>query len=302
MLSDWYHEQMPNLINSYQSSSNINGAEPVPDAGLINDKTTDTFPVERGKTYLFRVINVSAFPSYFVGFQDHNMTIVEMDSVYTEETHTSTLYVGAAQRYAVLVTANQDASNNYGIISAVDTAAFKKPSGNPGFRNATFATLSYNATNGDATPFVPVMPPIDDFTVPPLDGAKLLDPVTKTFQLDFNLTHIDGIPRAVVNGKSYFQPKVPSLYTALTVGKNNAKNSKVYGQTNPLVVEYGDIVEIVLKNYDTNGHPWHLHGRQFQVVARSDVNALPDNTYHSSDAAPVPMRRDVAGVSMCTVI
>ncbi|KAF2097959.1 hypothetical protein NA57DRAFT_66467 [Rhizodiscina lignyota] len=295
-ISDWYHDQMPNLLHTYQSTANTAGVEPVPWAGLINDKSTDTFEVTEGETYLFRIINLGAFPSYFFGFEGHNMTIVEMDSVYTEETPCSTLYIGAAQRYTVLVTANQDASKNYGVVSVVDTTMFKQASPNPNFSNMTLGTLSYNSANPAVTPSAPVMPPIDDITVPPLDGAELLGPVTKSIALNFNFTKIDGIQRAIINDVTYLSQKVPSLYTALTVGKDNAKDSSVYGQVNPIIVEYGDIVEIVINNYDNNGHPWHLHGHQFQTVARSQGNVLPDSPYNQSEAEPVPMRRDVAGV------
>lgn len=295
-ISDWYHDQMPNLIHSYQSTSNTAGAEPVPWSGLMNDKSTDTFKVTAGETYLFRIINLGAFPSYFVGFESHNMTIVEMDSVYTEETTASTLYVGAAQRYTVLVTASQDSSRNYGIFSVVDTTMFKTASPNPNFNNMTLGTLSYHSTNAAVTPSAPVMPPIDDITIPPLDSQALLSPVTKTINIDFDFAHIDGIQRAIINNVTYLNQKVPSLYTALSVGKHNAKDPRVYGQVNPIVVSYGDIVEVVLNNYDINGHPWHLHGRQFQTVARSQVDALPYSPYNSSQAAAVPMRRDVVGV------
>lgn len=295
-VSEWYHEEMPYLINAYQSTSNVNGTEPVPWAGLINDASTDMFDLTPGETYLFRILNIGSFPSFFVGFEGHNMTIVEMDSIYTQETVATTLYVGAAQRYSVLITANADPSRNYGIISAVDTTMFKTPSPNPEFRNATFATLSYNSNKTPAAPFPPVMPPIDDITVLPLDNEPLLGPVDKQIVLDFNFTHIDGVQRAIVNQVTYLPQKTPTLYTALSVGEGNVTDASNYGQVNPIFAEYGQVIEIVLNNHDNNGHPWHLHGHQFQTVARSMGNVLPAETYNESQAAPVPMRRDVAGV------
>lgn len=41
-----------------------------------------------------------------------------------------------------------------------------------------------------------------------------------------------------------------------------------------MVVNAGDIVEIVINNWTPEPHPWHLHGHKFQVVARSDGGML----------------------------
>lgn len=102
-----------------------------------------------------------------------------------------------------------------------------------------------------------------------------------------------------INGVTYLMPKVPSLYTALSVNDNEARNESIYGaNVNPHAIEYDDIVEVVLNNRNSgahSGHPWHLHGHRFQVVARSGdgVNA----TYTGNDTLPaIPMKRDVAGV------
>lgn len=62
---------MPDLINSYQSTANTAGNEPVPDSILINDGGLSDYKVEPGKTYLFRVLNIGAFPSFFFNIKDH---------------------------------------------------------------------------------------------------------------------------------------------------------------------------------------------------------------------------------------
>ena len=66
---------------------------------------------------------------------------------------------------------------------------------------------------------------------------------------------------------------MPSLYTALSVGKY-ATNPIVYGHAaNAHVVNYYDVVEVVINNFDGGGHPLHLHGHNFQIVQRSAANA-----------------------------
>jgi iron transport multicopper oxidase len=101
--------------------------------------------------------------------------------------------------------------------------------------------------------------------------------------------------RAIVNGKTYLSQKVPSLFTAMSAPQNYKLDPRVYGDnSNSFPVKFGDVVEVVINNLTPGGHPWHLHGHQFQVVARGGANT--QGTYNPSTADPLPMKRDVAGV------
>lgn len=119
-LSDWYHEQMPTLISSFISVTNPTGAEPVPDSALINDSQNGTFAVQPGKTYLFHMVNMGAFAGQYVWFEGHSMRIVEVDGVWTEAQEAEMIYITAAQRYSVLITAKNDTSANFPITASMD--------------------------------------------------------------------------------------------------------------------------------------------------------------------------------------
>jgi len=119
-VSDWYHEQMPNLIKTFISVANPTGAEPVPKSALMNDSQNVTFAMEAGKTYFFRIVNIGAFAGQYLWMEGHNMTIVEVDGIYTEPTEASMIYVTVAQRYGVLITARNDTSSNFAIIGSMD--------------------------------------------------------------------------------------------------------------------------------------------------------------------------------------
>ena len=94
-----------------------------------------------------------------------------------------------------------------------------------------------------------------------------------------------------INNSTYIGQMVPSLYSALTVGGNYSSNPIVYGQVNPYVVKYNDVVEIVINNKNTNLHPWHLHGHQFQVLERTNPNTGSfSGTY--SNYSRTPAQRD----------
>ena len=53
----------------------------------------------------------------------------------------------------------------------------------------------------------------------------------------------------------------------MTTGKANT-NREVYGHVHPLIVKYGEVVDIILNNYNDAIHPFHLHGHQFEVLKR----------------------------------
>ena len=81
-LSDWYHDQMPGLLESFISLTNPTGAEPVPNAALMNDTQNLTISVQPGTRYFFRMTNVGAFASQYFWIKNHTMKIVEVDGVY----------------------------------------------------------------------------------------------------------------------------------------------------------------------------------------------------------------------------
>ena len=122
--SDWYHDQMADLIPSFVSVTNPTGAEPVPKAALMNDTQNLTVLVEPGKTYMIRMVNIGAFAGQYVWFEGHTMRIVEVDGVYTEPAEAQMIYMTPAQRYSVLITAKNDTSNNFAIVGSMDQVVF----------------------------------------------------------------------------------------------------------------------------------------------------------------------------------
>ena len=126
-VSDLYHEQAPNLISYYQSPTNANnnnGAEPVPDSALINEQQNVKFPIVAGQSYLFRIINMGAFAPQYVQFDQHTMTVVEVDGVYTQPYTVNQLFIAAAQRYSVIIQAKTTSSQNFAIVSSMSTNMF----------------------------------------------------------------------------------------------------------------------------------------------------------------------------------
>lgn len=96
----------------------------MPNATLINEAQNVHFPILPGRTYLFRIINMGAFSGQYLQFDQHEMTVVEVDGVYTKPYKVSQLFIAPAQRYSVLVTSKSSCSQNFAIVASMDEDMF----------------------------------------------------------------------------------------------------------------------------------------------------------------------------------
>ncbi|KAH8677280.1 Cupredoxin, partial [Xylariales sp. PMI_506] len=293
-VSDWYHDQMQNLLPGFISKGNPTGAEPVPNNALFNDTQNLKVPVQPGKTYLFRMINIAAFAGQYIWFEGHNMTIVEVDGIYTQPAVADMIYLSAAQRCSFLLTTKNDSTANYAFVGSMDTSLF----------DTIPDDLNWNVTGwlvyNDTLPFpepdsVDDLEPFDDITLTPYDNQTLLGEPDQIIELDVIMDNLgDGANYAFFNNITYTAPKVPTLYTVLSTGAD-ATNPVVYGDyTHAFVLDKGQIVQIIVNNLDTGRHPFHLHGHNFQAIYRSDEDAgtFEDANITESDYPAIPMRRD----------
>jgi iron transport multicopper oxidase len=123
-VSDWYHEEVSVGIAQFMNYHNPTGAEPIPQAALINDSQNGTIQFEAGKTYRLRFVNIGAFAMFHIWIEDHEMRVIELDGVPTEEYTVPAIDLTAAQRVSVLVTAKNTTNANYAMVGAMDTDMF----------------------------------------------------------------------------------------------------------------------------------------------------------------------------------
>ncbi|KAI9733631.1 MAG: hypothetical protein M1834_003233 [Cirrosporium novae-zelandiae] len=303
-LFDWYHEEMPYLINTYESQSGIAAdGTPTPSGGaLMNAGKNISIYVKPNKTYFIHVVCPGNYPGHAWFFDQHPQTTVEIDGVYTQPTQVNNgsmqVRIAPGQRQGVLIHTKNDTSTNYAIFDTMDVNMLfinKGMSPPSNYNTNVTGWLVYN----DSAPLPP--PPIlysldnsdfyDDLDYIPLDEEPILEPVDHQIILDTNSANISGISRFTVNNVTFLGQQVPSLYSALSLGENYSTNPLIYGQVNPLVVKHNDIVEIVINNLNTNLHPWHLHGHQFQVLERTAPKTGSWPGYYSNHSQ-TPARRD----------
>ncbi|KAK8862201.1 multicopper oxidase [Apiospora arundinis] len=294
-VSDWYHDQIHDLLPAFISKGNPTGAEPVPNNALFNETQNLKLPVRPGKTYLVRMVNIGAFAGQYVWFEGHNMTIVEVDGVYTQPAEAEMIYLTAAQRYSFLLTTKNETGVNYAFAGSMDTSLFDKIPDD----------LNWNVTGwlvyDDAKPFPePAVvegdfDAFDDMDLVPFDNQTLFGEPDQVIQFDVIMSNLgDGANYAFFNNITYTAPKVPTLYTALTAG-DLANDATVYGEfTNSHVLQKDQIVQIVVNNLDKGRHPFHLHGHQFQAIYRSAAaeGTFDDTNKSMTDYPKIPMRRD----------
>nr|ABS19942.1 Lcc9 [Fusarium oxysporum] len=294
-ISDWYHDQMQTLIPEFMRKGNPTGAEPVPQAALMNETQDLKVPVQTGKTYFLRLANIGAFAGQYFWIEGHNMTIVEVDGAYTKPAQANMVYLSAGQRCSVLIATKDDASANFPIVASMDTDLF----------DVLPDDLNWNVTGwlvyDEEMPLpkqsvVYDFDPYDDMDLVPYDEMVRLPEPSRSIELDVIMDNLrDGANYAFFNNITYRAPKVPTLYTALTSGKQ-ATNPQIYGTyTHSFVLEKDEIVQLVINNRDDGRHPFHLHGHHFQVLHRSDDDA--GDFDGSVEFAETPMRRDTVVVN-----
>ncbi|CAD1813728.1 Iron transport multicopper oxidase FET3 [Candida parapsilosis] len=296
-LNEHYHKTSDELMPDFLSRFNPTGAEPIIDNILFNETRNATWKVEPNKTYLLRIINTGRFISQYVWIEDHNMTVVEVDGVYTEPKEASMLYVTIAQRYTVLITTKNSTDKNYAFMNKADDTMLDTIPGDLQLNGTNY--MMYNDGDKPGQNYVDSIDDfLDDFYLVPLDKQEILDDADYTVTVQVQMDNLgNGINYAFFNNISYTAPKVPTILSVLSAGEH-ATNELVYGSnTNTFVLEEDEVVDIVLNNLDTGTHPFHLHGHVFQVLERGEARDDDEDpiAFNASDHAEwpkYPMKRD----------
>lgn len=270
-LSDLYRQPYYDVSDAFLSRYNPTGAEPIPQNILFNNTLNGTLDFKPGETYLLRFINSGLFVSQYISIESHDMVIVEVDGVYVKPNTTDLIYVATGQRISVLVNAKEkDPGRNFALTQIMDESMLDVVP--PDLQLQWTHQVAYNREYSwpESIDLGDLENAAEEFYLQPLDNRELYDDYDVQITFDVRMKNLgDGVKYAFFNNISYVDPKVPTLTTALTSGKL-ANDPRIYGDNiNAYVFEKDEIVEIVLNNYDTGKHPFHLHGHNFQLVQKS---------------------------------
>lgn len=119
ILGEWWNQDVDAIENEMMM---YGGGPNSSDAYTINGLPGPLYPcsqkdtfiqtVERGKTYLLRIINAALNNELFLSIENHTLTVVEVDAAYTKPFKTSAVMIAPGQTTTVLLTANQPPSSS----------------------------------------------------------------------------------------------------------------------------------------------------------------------------------------------
>ncbi|TYI45444.1 hypothetical protein E1A91_D13G036900v1 [Gossypium mustelinum] len=293
VLGEWWNNDVEEVVKQ----GNKLGLPPTTsDAHTINGKPGPLFPcsekhtfameVEQGKTYLLRIINAALNDEVFFSVAGHNMTVVEIDAVYTKPFTTQAILIASGQTTNVLVQANQAPGRYFMAARPFMDAPLTLP-----LPNDTAFALSYNAKLRSLdSPLYPANVPLKvdrrlfytiGLGINPcptcLNGTRLTASLNN---ITFVMPHIGLLQAHYLNIKGVYTadfPDRPPQQFNYTGAPLTANLGTTLG-TRLSKIAFNSTVELVLQ--DTNlltveSHPFHLHGYNFFVVGTGIGNFDP---------------------------
>ncbi|RIB07824.1 Multicopper oxidase [Gigaspora rosea] len=310
LLQDWYHNDSNPLLAAFMNPANVDGDEPTPDNGLINGKNSYNcswapagskcvsdaplalFKFVQGKRYRIRIINTSAFAEFIFSIDEHPMDVIEVEGMITKRHTIHRLPINIAQRYSVIVTANQTIGK-YWMRSEMETACLAAQSDH--LNPLVKAIVEYEGYDNDGDPKSVAwaetpencvdldssnLKPYNEQNIPDVD-YKLI--INVTFHPDDN-----GIVRGYINNSTYIlDAKHPTLHKVFNNVNEYPADQNVY------IIEKNKVVDIILSNNDDGIHPFHLHGHVFWVLGIGQNGTSPDYKFLNTKD---PIQRDTVTV------
>ncbi|KAJ1643776.1 ferroxidase fet3 [Coemansia erecta] len=276
-LEDWYKQSYHERLRITTGPGTVFPPPPTFPHALINGvkgELAKPIHFKKGKTYRIRLVNMAITEWFKFSITGHKLRVIEADSEYCDPLEVDGVDIGPAQRYSVLVTAHSDDQFNFNY-NVTMYASFipVKPGLNPRHYQGLVEYKKYAPLKKVAEPKRFVW--AEDLNLSSLSGQKPL-PVDR--QIDLTLggsPFANGQVLDIINNVTYAEPKMPTLYSALSLGKL-AFNESLYGpQTHAIVLNHLEYLEVVLRNPNSLPHPIHIHGHVFQVVSSGPEEISP---------------------------
>lgn len=261
------------------------------------------FPVQQQKRYRYRLINTGAFAPFAFSVDNHTLSVIEADGTMVRPLDVHRLEIAVAQRYSVILHANQTATN-YWIRSQMNTFCFAAD--NPILDPDVKALLTYTNSTEGPTESLDWADAVDD-VCEDLNATLLVPsiveeapPAQTLYAIQFSFEIGDyAIDRAYINGTSWTAAKFPTLNEAvdgLKAGNSSfsiAGVSSAYTAPNQYVINIpqNQVVDLLVTNFDDGSHPFHLHGHKFWIMATSSEQYFDWSSYGLINNTN-PIRRD----------
>ncbi|PON68699.1 Copper-resistance protein [Parasponia andersonii] len=292
LAGDWFKQNHTDLKAILDGGNDL----PFPDGLLINGRGSNgnTFTVDQGKTYRFRISNVGLTTSINFRIQGHKMLLVEVEGVHTLQNTYDSLDIHLGQSYSVLVTADQPPLDYYIVVSTRFTSQILTATSILHYSNSA-ASISGSLPGGPTTQI--------DWS---LEQARSLrrnltasgprpNPqgsyhyglinTTRTIRLANSAPVINGKQRYAVNSVSFIPVDTPlkvadyfNISGVFSLGSipDKPTGAGAYLQTSVMAADFRAYVEIVFENEEETVQSWHIDGYNFFVVGMDGGQWTPE--------------------------
>ncbi|CAN6244912.1 unnamed protein product [Urochloa humidicola] len=187
ILGEWWNADVEKLLEeTKRTGSDVK----VSDANTINGQPGDMFPcsgngtfrdvVERGRTYLLRVINAGLTNDMFFAVAGHRLTVVGTDGRYLKQFAADHIMIAAGQTMDVLLHANNNASGRYYMAARTFQTNTQLAINN----STATAVLEYAGAPSAAAPELPALPAVGDLAAATAYTARLRSLATAAHPAD----------------------------------------------------------------------------------------------------------------------
>ncbi|OAA53376.1 Cupredoxin [Cordyceps fumosorosea ARSEF 2679] len=294
ILSDWSRNTVDqlafyskrHLIPPFQDSGLINGVNVNPN-GAGGKRHTVQF--KAGKSYRLRLLNAAIDTHFKFMIDNHHMTVIAVDLVPVQPYNTTVIDIAIAQRYDVIVTADQgQRADNFWIraIPQLPCSLNNNPEKIRGivyYGNApsTPSTSSYEylPSCSDESEHRTIVPHVSKSPRDLATAEKSSQSVALELQNNFYMWTLNGTSMEV-------DWRNPTLTQVL--------NGQTAFERNDGVIELPDanvMFYVVIHTLLPIPHPVHLHGHDFFVLAQGTGVYVPGITPLNTNN---PLRRDTA--------
>jgi laccase len=191
ILGEWWNVNVEHLL---EETMRAGGDFNISDANTINGQPGDLFPcsrkgtfrvpVERGRTYMLRVINAGLTNDMFFAVAGHNLTVVGSDGHYLKPFTVGHIMIAAGQTMNVLLHADRaaNASSRYYMAARTFATNMQIPVNN----STATAVLEYSDAPPSAGPpaALPDLPAVDDLAAATAYTARLRSLATDGHPVD----------------------------------------------------------------------------------------------------------------------
>ncbi|KAK9714994.1 hypothetical protein RND81_06G136300 [Saponaria officinalis] len=302
LAGDWYKRSHRQLRMALDGGRNL----PMPDGLLINGRgwNGQSFTVDQGRTYRFRISNVGIATSLNFRIQGHKLKLVETEGAHTIQTTYVSLDIHLGQSYSVLVVADQPPADYYIALSSRFTSpvltttavlhysnSWKKVSGPVPGAPTTQVGWSLNqalSVRRNLTASGPRPNPQGSYHYG-------MVPLQRTIVLSNSAPILNRRQRYAINSVSYIQADTPlkladhfniqGVFSPWSM-PSSPSGKPAYLQSAVLQTDYRSFIEIIFQNWENTVQSYHIDGYAFFVVGMDGGQWTPASrrSYNLRDA------------------